>query len=157
MFRDFYTADSGMLAGMVMIELAAELHAEGKKLSSELEKLRNTYLSSGEINFEMPIERPSVQVIGEAIQEFKNEAKRMYGVGAEEVRPMKQYPPTFDQAVEDVRVEADNWWFCMRQSGTEGTGGGVCRLYVEAVNDQDLLEEKTNALVDFIGEEYRIS
>ncbi len=157
MFRDFYTADSGMLAGMIMLEFAAELHSEGKKLSSELEELRNTYFESGEINFEMPVDRPAEQVIGEAIEEFKSEAKRMYGVDEEGVRKMKQYPPKFDQAVEDVRIEADDWWFCMRKSGTEGSGGGVCRLYVEAVGDEGLLEEKTNALVDFIGEENRIS
>jgi hypothetical protein len=45
----------------------------------------------------------------------------------------------------------------MRKSGTEGSGGGVCRLYVEVDGDRDLLQEKRDALVEFIGEEYRIS
>jgi phosphomannomutase len=160
MFREFYTADSGMLAGMIMLELAAELHAEGKSISSELEQMRGRYLESGEINFEMPADRPAEQVIGEAIEAFQNEAVRMYGVAeegvSEVVREMDSYPPAFDQAVEDVRIEAEDWWFCMRKSGTEGTGGGVCRLYVEADGDRALLEEKRDALVDFIGGQYRI-
>ena len=156
MFRDFYTADSGMLAGMIVLELAAELHAQGKSLSSVLEDLRGRYHESGEINFEMPAERPAEQVIGEAINQFNDEAIAMYGVAEDGVRRMKKYPPKFDQAVEDVRVEAEDWWFCMRKSGTEGTGGGVCRLYVEADRDRQLLGEKRDALVDFIGPEYRL-
>ncbi|MFW5923560.1 MAG: hypothetical protein ACOCSQ_04155, partial [Planctomycetota bacterium] len=156
MFRDFYTADSGMLAGMIMLELAAELHSQGKGLSSKLDELRGRYHESGEINFEMPVNRPAEQVIEEAVNEFSGEAKRMYGIAEDGVRAMKKYPPKFEQAVQDVRVEAENWWFCMRRSGTEGSGGGVCRLYIEADGDRALLEEKRDALIDFIGKEYRL-
>jgi hypothetical protein len=45
----------------------------------------------------------------------------------------------------------------MRRSGTEGSGGGICRLYVEAVEDRSLMEQKRDELVNLIGDEYRIT
>ncbi len=157
MFRDFYTADSGMLAGLIVLELAAELHAAGRTLSSELAELRERYQESGEINFEMPASRPTDKVIEEAIDTFESDAKRIYGVAEEGVKPIKKFPPKFKQAVSDVRVECDDWWFCLRKSGTEGSGGGLCRLYVEAVGDKQLMEQKRDELVNLIGEQYRMA
>jgi phosphomannomutase len=157
MFRDFYIADSGMLAGLVVLELAAELHAEGKTLSSVVDKWRSRYIESGEINFQMPASRPAAQVIGEAVERFQDEAHSIYAVAEDGVRKIKKYPPRFKQAVDDIRLEGENWWFCMRRSGTEGSGGGICRLYVEAVEDRSLMEQKRDELVNLIGDEYRIA
>jgi phosphomannomutase len=157
MFRDFYIADSGMLAGLVVLELAAELHAEGKTLSSVVDKWRSRYIESGEINFQMPASRPAAQVIGEAVERFQDEAHSIYAVAEDGVRKIKKYPPRFKQAVDDIRLEGENWWFCMRRSGTEGSGGGICRLYVEAVEDRSLMEQKRDELVNLIGDEYRIT
>ncbi len=157
MFRDFYTADSGMLAALIVLEFAAELHAEGGSLSAELVEFRRKYQESGEINFEMPAERSADQVIGEAVNAFESEAERMYGVAEEGVKPIKKFPPPFDQAVSDVRIECKGWWFCLRKSGTEGSGGGLCRLYVEAVGDKELMQTKRDKLVELIGSEYRVS
>ncbi len=156
MFRDFYIADSGMLAGLMVLELAAELHAEGKTLSSELAGMRSRYVESGEINFLMPAERPVDSVIEEAVNAFQGDAERIYGVAEDGVKLMKKYPPKFEQTVSDVRVEFENWWFCLRASGTEGTGGGICRLYVESVDDVELMQRQRDALADLIGPEYRM-
>jgi phosphomannomutase len=156
MFRDFYRADSGMLAGLIMLELAAELHAEGKTLSAELEEMRSRYFPSGEINFEMPAADPATDAIARAVDEFSSDAERMYAVAPEGIKQIDSYPPEFDQTVEDVRVEAEDWWFCMRKSGTEGSGGGICRLYVEAVGEEALMREKCDALAQLVGQEHRM-
>ncbi len=156
MFRDFYIADSGMLAGLIVLELASELHKQGKTLSSQLVELRAGYHESGEINFQLPAERPADRVIEEAVKAYEGEIKSIYGVSEEGIRLAEKYPPEFKQAVSDVLVEAEKWWFCLRKSGTEGGGGGICRLYVEAVGDADLMEKKRDELVELIGPQYRM-
>ena len=155
-FREFYTSDSGMLAGMFMLELAAELHVRGKTLSEELKELRARYNESGEINFQLPPERPADEIITQAADMFHDEAIRMYAVSEEGVRRIEEYPPPFEQPASDVRVEAEDWWFVMRKSGTEAQAGDICRLYVEAVGDRKLMEQKRDALVKLIGPEFRM-
>ncbi len=157
MFREFWGADSGMLAGLLTLELAAELHSEGKMLSTVLEQPRSRYFESGEINFEMPAERPARQVIVEAAEEFSSEIKRTYVVVDDRVREVDHYPPAgLELSVPDVRCEAEDWWFCMRPSGTEGSGGGILRLYLEADGDRELMERKRDEFIAFIGPELRM-
>ena len=157
MFREFWGADSGMLAGILMLELMAELHAEGKTLSSILKKPRSRYFESGEINFEMPAERPGEVVIAQAVKKLRSEIKHLYVVVNDRVREVDAYPPDgLKLSVDDVRAEADDWWFCMRKSGTEGGGGGLLRLYVEALGHKALMEQKRDELVNFIGPKLRM-
>lgn len=155
-FREFYTSDSGMLAGMFMLELAAELHAKGRTLSEELKELRTRYCESGEINFQLPPDRPADGIIAQAAKMFCKEAVRMYAVSKEGVKQIEKYPPPFEQPASDLRVEAKDWWFVMRKSGTEARAGDMCRLYVEAVGDTELMEHKRDALVDLIGPQFRM-
>jgi len=156
MFRDFYSADSGMLAGLTVLELVAELHAKGKTLSAEVEGLRRKYHESGEINFQLPADKPADDIIAEAVKKFSREAKSIYAVAEEGVKKIDKYPPPFEQAVSDVRVECKDWWFVMRKSGTEGGAGDICRLYVEAVGEAKLMEQKRDVLVKMIGPQYRM-
>ncbi len=157
MFREFWCADSGMMAGILMLELAAELHSQGQPLSSVLETPRSKYFESGEINFQMPAERPADQVIAEAAEQFGDRIERLYVVVDDRVRLVDSYPPEgMELSVADLRAEADDWWFCMRKSGTEGAGGGILRLYVEAFGDRALMEEKRDALVELAGPELRM-
>ena len=155
-FREFYTSDSGMLAGMFVLELAAELHGQGRKLSEELRQLRTLYCESGEINFQLPPDRPADEIIAQAVTMFRDEAVRMYAVAKEGVRQIDGCPPPFEQAASDVRLEAGDWWFVMRKSGTEAGAGDLCRLYVEAVGDRSVMEHKRDALVELIGPEFRM-
>jgi len=157
MFREFWNADSGMMAGLITLELVAELHAQDKTFSSELEPLRARYFESGEINFELPSELSGESIIREAFERFKEEARRVYVVTEEGCRLADSYPPAGVMlAVADVRVECDRWWFTMRKSGTEGGAGGLLRLYLEAAGDRKLMEEKRDALIQLIGPELRI-
>ncbi len=157
MFRNFWCTDSGMMAGILVLELAAELHSRGKPLSSILEEPRNTYFESGEINFELPAGRPAEDVIRQATEQFADEIKRIYVVSDDRVRLVDAYPPEgLELSVSDVRAEAGDWWFCMRKSGTEGGAGDLLRLYLEASGDRALMENRRDALVDMIGPELKI-
>ncbi len=150
MFREFWCADSGLLAGLHMLELAAELHAKGRPLSSALEDPRSTYFPSGEINFQLPADVDGDAIIEKATREF-DDLERLYVVVDDRCRIVDEYPPSgMELSVADVRAESENWWFCMRKSGTEGTGGGILRLYVEAYKDRELMKSRRDALVDFV-------
>ncbi len=157
-FREFWGADSGMLAGLLMLELVAELHAEGKAFSSILAEPRSRYFESGEINFQMPAERPGEVVIGEAVEKLRGEIEHLYVVVDDRVREVDSYPPKgLKLSVDDVRAEASDWWFCMRKSGTEGGGGGILRIYVESAGDKALMERKRDELVELAGPELRMA
>jgi len=151
MFREFYTADSGMLAGLTVLELAAELHARGESLSSAVAQMRGRYHGSGEINFDLPPERSVERVIEQAVAHFEGQIERIYAVTPDGVRATDAYPPPFELAASDVRVEMKDWWFCIRRSGTEGN---LCRLYVEADGDRALMERNLEALRQLIGPQY---
>jgi phosphomannomutase len=156
-FREFWGADSGMLAAILMLELAAELHALGRKFSSVLEEPRSRYFESGEINFQLPAGMDGDAVIADAVRALSDEIRRIYVIVDDKVQLVDAYPPEgVELSVADVRAEADNWWFCMRKSGTEGSGGGILRLYLEADSDKALMESRRDKLVDMIGPEMRI-
>ena len=157
-FREFWGADSGMLAGLLMLELVAELHAEGKAFSSVLKGPRSALLR---------VRRDQLPDAGRAgparsssprrSRRCGSEIKHLYVVVDDHVREVDAYPPEgLKLSVEDVRAEAADWWFCMRKSGTEGGGGGILRLYVEAAGDKALMEQKRDELVELIGPELRM-
>jgi phosphomannomutase len=152
MFRDFYSADSGMLAGLVVLELVAELHARGKTISSALGGLRQRYHESGEINFRLPEGTDVPAIIARGVQMFRSEAVRLYALAPEGVLAIDSYPPSFEQPAPDVRLEAKDWWFVMRASGTEP----ICRLYVESVDDPAIMAVKRDALIALVGAKYRM-
>ncbi|MHC5035396.1 MAG: hypothetical protein ACYTFZ_10205, partial [Planctomycetota bacterium] len=157
MFREFWGADSGMLAGLLMLELVAELHSQGKTLSSALAEPRARYCDSGEINFQLPPDRPAHEAIAQATRDFADEVRRLYVVVDDRCRLVDSYPPEgVELSVSDVRAEAEAWWFCMRRSGTEAGTGDLLRLYVEADGDRALMEQKRDALVEMVGPELRI-
>jgi phosphomannomutase len=157
MFREFWCADSGMMAALLMLELVAELHAEGKPLSSVLEQMRERYCESGEINFQLPPERPGDEEIAAAVGRFSDQIERLYVVSNDRCRQVDAYPPQgMELSVSDVRAECEDWWFCMRKSGTEAGAGDLLRLYVEAVGDRALMERKRDALVEMVGPGLRV-
>ena len=157
MFREFWCADSGMLAGLIMLELSAELHSKGRRLSQELKPLREPYFESGEINFQLPPGHSVASVAELAVKQFGDEAVRMFVVGKEGCVRVDSYPPQgIELASPDVRLEAENWWFCMRRSGTEGAEGDILRLYVESCGDRELMEQKRDQLVELAGPELRL-
>jgi len=105
----------------------------------------------------MPAERPGEVVIAQAVKKLRDQIEHLYVVVDDRVREVDAYPPEgLELSVDDVRAEAGGWWFCMRKSGTEGGGGGILRLYVEADGDSALMESKRDELVEFVGPELRM-
>ena len=109
-FKDFWSADSGMLAALHAI--AALL--ESQIPLSELMQSFNRFSLSGEIN-------TTVVDQGKAIDKIKSH--------------FKDYEPglTFDE-LDGLTVNAKNWWFNLRSSNTEP----LLRLNVEADTQEQM-------------------
>lgn len=116
-FRDFWRADSGMLAALHAI--AALL--DSQENLSELMKSYNRYFLSGEINTKVEDQAGAIQRIRKHFQESNQEI-------------------VFDE-LDGLTVSAKEWWFNIRPSNTEP----LLRLNVEA--DTAAQMEKLKALV----------
>jgi len=120
-FRDFWRADSGLLAALHVI---AALAAQDKPLS-ELMAAFTRYVASGEINRRVTDQRATMARIKAAYQGRS-------GVTIDEL--------------DGLTVEADDWWFNLRPSNTEP----VLRLNAEAV-DRTTMERVRDEVVDLIA------
>ncbi len=125
-FRDFYNCDSGILACLIVLQVAAELKREGRTFSSLIDEIVS-YATSGETNFH--IEQKS-----EAMEALFDEYTR------------KQTPVKVLD-IDGYRIEFEDWWFNVRPSNTEP----YLRLVVEA-KTQHLLDAKLTDLKRIIGQ-----
>ena len=108
-FRDFWFADSGMLAALHVL---AALGGQGRPLS-ELLALYSRYVASGEINSEVGDQAAATARVK---QEFAGQP----GITTDEL--------------DGLTVNSPDWWFNLRPSNTEP----LLRLNVEADNDTNL-------------------
>jgi phosphomannomutase len=117
-FKDFWRADSGMLAALHAI---AALLEDGGSLSRLLTPF-NRYLLSGEINTHVANQKVAIEAI------------RQY---------FSKLPETieFDE-LDGLTVSAKDWWFNARPSNTEP----LLRLNVEASDDAMLENIKSQVL-----------
>jgi phosphomannomutase len=112
-FRDFYNCDSGVLAALIVLQVAVELHRQGKSFSALIDSII-AYANSGEINFKL---------------EHKDEAMaELYERFAVQEKPTAVYD--FD----GYRIEFPTWWFNVRKSNTEP----YLRLVAEAKTSDEL-------------------
>ncbi|MBO2448431.1 phosphomannomutase/phosphoglucomutase [Actinomadura barringtoniae] len=116
-FRDFWFADSGMLAAMHVLAALGEQDGPLSALLTEYDR----YPASGEINSEV------------ADQEGTAERVRSAFAGRPGV--------TIDE-LDGLTVGADTWWFNLRPSNTEP----LLRLNVEADDDKTLAEIRDEVL-----------
>jgi phosphomannomutase len=117
-FRDFWRADSGMLAALHAI---AALFDSNLKLS-ELLTSYNRYSLSGEINTKVADQQGAI-----------NRIKSHYQALAE--------PLEFDE-LDGLTVSAPTWWFNVRPSNTEP----LLRLNVEAGTPEAMEQIKASVL-----------
>ncbi|MFM6940645.1 MAG: phosphomannomutase/phosphoglucomutase [Candidatus Planktophila sp.] len=110
-FRDFWRADSGMLAALHAIAALGESDVS----LSQLLKPFNRYVSSGEINSTVADAPAASKVI-------ENQYGAMPGV-------------TLDH-LDGLTVTGDTWWFNLRASNTEP----LLRLNVEATTAQEMAD-----------------
>ncbi|MFM9151828.1 MAG: phosphomannomutase/phosphoglucomutase [Candidatus Planktophila sp.] len=120
-FRDFWRADSGMLAALHAL---AALSQSSGTLSQLLNSYKR-YSSSGEIN----------SVVGDAkavMELIESHYLQMDGITTDHL--------------DGLTVESQDWWFNVRASNTEP----LLRLNVEA-NTQSLMEKVRTQVLAFIG------
>ncbi|MGZ5299679.1 MAG: phosphomannomutase/phosphoglucomutase, partial [Actinomycetota bacterium] len=110
-------ADSGLIAAVVVLSQLSEANVP---LSELLAPFRR-YAASGEINTEVKDLHATIERVGEALKDGKQDR------------------------LDGLTVEFDDWWCNVRPSNTEP----LLRLNVEARTDE-LLREKTAMVLELI-------
>ena len=123
-FRDFYYSDSGFLAAILVVNIAAKLKNKGISISQIIEKIKK-YESSGEINFKIEQKKQAMDAV---LEHFKAQN------------------PDKIMDFDGYRVEFSQWWLNVRPSNTEP----YLRLIVEATS-KELLEQKVSEIKEIIG------
>jgi phosphomannomutase len=119
-FRDNYSADSGLIAALIVLELVSK---EGRPLSEVIAPYQK-HSPSGEINSRVANDSAQAATIARL--------EERYAGGA---------PTTLD----GLRIDFSNWWFNVRASNTEP----LLRLNVEA-DTPELMAEKRDELLALI-------
>jgi len=109
-FRENWFCDSGMIAALIVLSVLSR----EKMPLSRMARGVSRYWYSGEINFEIPDGRSVV----------------------EKVRA--DYPDGKLTAIDGVRIDYPDWWFCLRTSNTEP----LLRLVLEATTEEGLSERR---------------
>jgi len=122
-FRDFWKADSGMLAALHAIAALGETQSS----LSELLSTFNRYFSSGEINSEVSDAKNAMAVIEKKYGE-KN------GIEVDHL--------------DGLTINADDWWFNLRASNTEP----LLRLNVEASSKSRMEKVRDDVLNTIRGD-----
>ncbi|HOX38103.1 MAG TPA: hypothetical protein PL033_08955 [Candidatus Brocadiia bacterium] len=142
-FRDFYLCDSGVLAALTILDMASKLKAKGRKLSQLLVGWEGKYFMSPETNFDFPERAAALKCIGKVWDHYKGKGGKLFGIvrdpkrDFDSVRELTGYDPS-KLAAEDLKIEFEDWWLCVRPSGTEPK----LRATVEARGSRALMEEK---------------
>ena len=121
-FRDFYYCDSGMIPWLLILEMISK---EKMPLSQMIQKYREKYPVSGEINLKVT----NTKTIIDSIKEYYLDD----ALGLDET--------------DGVGMEFEKWRFNLRASNTEP----LIRLNVESNSNESLMNEKTRELVDRIN------
>lgn len=120
-FRDFAYCDSGMLPWLLV---AALLHTSGKSLAELVAERMAAYPCSGEINLRV------------------QDAPALMKLVRDRYAPKAMYEDSMD----GVNLEFDQWRFNLRMSNTEP----LLRLNVESRGSKALVDEKTAEILDLL-------
>ena len=123
-FRDFFFSDSGVLAGSIMLQVAAKVKKEGRTFADLVDEIRR-YENSGEINFKIEDKDGAMERV-----------RKFY---------VSQKEPNVFLDFDGYRLEYDDWWLNIRKSNTEP----YLRLLCEAKSKQ-LLDEKVAEITKLI-------
>ena len=118
-FRDFFYSDSGLLAGIMVLNIVAKLKRQGIRFSEMIARIKH-YENSGEINFRVEDKKGAM----DAVKQYFMETEKSLAF--------------YD--FDGYRVEFKDWWFNVRPSNTEP----YLRFLCEATT-LDLLEQKIAA------------
>jgi len=123
-FRDFYYSDSGILAGLIILNIISEMKRKNISVSKLIAEI-SSYSNSGEINFRIENKKQAMEKIKDYFMSKENS--------------------TAFYDFDGYRIEFKDWWFNIRPSNTEP----YLRLLVEANNDK-LLREKIATIKSLI-------
>ncbi len=123
-FKDFYNCDSGILAGLIVLDVVAELKKQGKKFSELIDEI-NIYKFSGEMNFKIEEKQKAMDYLKDELS--------------------KEETPVASYDFDGYRVEFDKWWFNVRPSNTEP----YLRVVAEANNDK-ILKQKVDKIKNLL-------
>ncbi|MBR5385662.1 MAG: phosphomannomutase/phosphoglucomutase [Bacteroidales bacterium] len=118
-FRDFFYSDSGLLASMLVLRVAAGLKAEGRTVADAIREITR-YQNSGEINFRLEDKKAAMDAV------------RDYFTAQEQ--------PTASMDFDGYRVEFKEWWFNIRPSNTEPYLRFLCEATSETLLKQKIAE-----------------
>jgi len=121
-FRDFYYCDSGMIPWLLILEMISE---EKMPLSQMIQKYRERYPVSGEINLKVNNTKKIIDFIKEYYLDDALDVDETDGVG----------------------MEFEKWRFNLRASNTEP----LIRLNVESNSNESLMNDKKRELLDRIN------
>ena len=121
-FRDFAYCDSGMIPWLLVAEL---LCVKNTNLTALVSDRMSAFPASGEINRKLTDAKETIAKI-----------RAIYEPGAENI-----------DLTDGISIEYSDWRFNLRTSNTEP----VVRLNVETCGDAQLMNEKTQELLDLLG------
>ena len=127
-FRDFFYSDSGLLAAILIVNVAAKMKAQGVSLSQLIGRIEK-YQNSGEINFRLEDKKGAMDAVRDYF--MQNEKSTAY--------------MDFD----GYRVEFPDWWFNIRPSNTEP----YLRFICEATS-KELLDEKVAKVREILTDQF---
>ena len=127
-FRDFFYADSGLLASIIILNVVSALKKEGRTLSSLIAEIEK-YENSGEINFRLEDKAGAMEAVREMF--------------------CAQEKPTAFMDFDGYRVEFPQWWFNIRPSNTEPYLRFICEA-----SSRELLDEKVAAVRKLLESEF---
>jgi len=123
-FKDFFFSDSGLIAALIIIQVASKMKKAGISLSQIIDEI-GIYQNSGEINFKLDKKQEAMDAVKSQYEKCEN----------------LQHIYDFD----GYRLDFKDWWFNIRKSNTEP----YLRLIVEA-NRAELLAEKLEEIKKII-------
>jgi phosphomannomutase len=118
-FRDFYCADSGTLPALLALELLSQSEST---LSELIDRYRNKYFISGEINSEVADAKAKMDQIA---AEFSDAEQRH---------------------LDGISIDYPDWHFNVRSSNTEP----LLRLCLESLNSYEDMEARRDQLLELI-------
>jgi phosphomannomutase len=116
-FRDFFYSDSGLLAGIMVLNIVAKLKREGVKFSEKIAQIKH-YENSGEINFRVENKQAAMDAVKDHF--------------------MAAEPSTAFYDFDGYRVEFKDWWFNVRPSNTEPYLRFLCEATTRAMLDEKI-------------------
>lgn len=119
-FRDFYYSDSGLLAAILVLNIAEDFLKKGKKFSELISDI-SCYSNTGEINFKIEDKLGAMNKVRDYFMDTEKPDRYL----------------DFD----GYRLDFEDWWFNIRPSNTEP----YLRFLAEAKSDE-LLKQKTDII-----------